>query len=201
MKLGICLAGVEDQFERALVERPKVGEPFVYMEIGVAHCDTWLSVCRVLKSTVIGTEWRTIGIDPWTPAFEAYQQKIAPEFGPDKALLLVQTREQAFETEKERIGDRLDFVFIDGCHTLKCVTGDFLSVEPLVVPGGLVVFHDADDRDKGLQAHCGIQENGVIPALKDLGLWDETRPGWKRLPDWIADASKDGANCACFEKL
>lgn len=199
------MAGLEDQFERALRERAKEGEPFVYAEIGTAHADTWLSVCRVLQTT--DAQWRTVGVDPWVPAFESYQQKIAPEFGPDKALLLVQTREEAFATEKERIGDRLDFVFIDGCHTKQCVMGDFLAVEPLVVPGGLVVFHDMDENDKGVQTHCGIRENGVIPALRELGLLgdsgivDDMRPGWKRLPDWIADEAKNGANCGVFEKL
>lgn len=199
MKLGICLAGVEDQFERALRDRAKDGQPFVYAEIGVAHCDSWIEVCHVLSTT--NSNWRTIGIDNWVHAFENYQQKIAPEFSPDKALLLVQTREEAFATEKERIGDRLDFVFIDGCHTKKCVMGDFLAVEPLVVPGGLVVFHDFDFIDKGLQTHCNIYENGVIPAAEELGLMSNCRPGWKRLPDWIADASKNGCNCGCFQRV
>lgn len=198
MNLGICMAGLESGFERAL-DRAKAGETFVYCEIGVAHCETFQSVCKLLDERK--ALWRAIAIDPWVPAFEAYQKKIAPDFGPDKALLLVQTREDAFATEKERIGDRLDFVFIDGCHTKKCVVGDFLSVEPLVVPAGIVVFHDFDDIDKGWQQHCSVSGTGVLPAVKELGLFDDTRPGWKRLPDWIADASKNGFNCGVFEKL
>lgn len=193
------MQGLEEVFERTILERAKPDQPFVFLEIGTAHCDTLQSVCRLLATTK--AQWRVIAVDPWTYAVENYQEKIAPEFGPDKALLLVQTREEAFATEKERIGDRLDFVFIDGCHTRACVMGDFLSVEPLVVPGGLVVFHDADEIDKGIQTHCGIRENGVIPALTELGLYDDSRPGWKRLPDWIADASKIGFNCAVFLRL
>lgn len=206
MTVGICMGGLEEVFERTLLERAKQDQPFVFLEIGTAHCDTLQSVCRLLATTK--AQWRTIAIDPWTYSFEAYMQKIAPEFSPEKALMLVQTREEAFSTEKERIGDRLDFVFIDGCHTKRCVMGDFLAVEPLVVPGGLVVFHDFDTQDKGFQSHCGINENGVMAAAEELGLLlndsrdDRTvRPGWKRLPTWIADASKNGANCGCFLKL
>lgn len=202
MKLGICLDGVEEQFERALLERAKPGQPFVYCEIGTAHCDTWVSVCRILDSTVESDKalWRTIGIDPWVHAFENYMTKIAPEFGPEKALLLVQTREEAFEKEKERIGDRLDFVFLDGCHSKQCVIGDFLSVEPLVVPGGLVVCHDIDQPPSGIQAHCNAP-CGVKEALEELGLWQNTRPGWKRLPDWTCDKTKNAFSCGVFERL
>lgn len=198
MSLGICLQGVEAEFENALRRRAKQSELFVYLECGTAHGDTWLSVCRVLAST--GAKWRTIGIDNWIYAFEEYQKKIAPEFGPDKALLLVQTREQAFATEKDRIGDRLDFVFIDGCHARPCVMGDFLSVEPLVVPGGIVVFHDLNQPPGGIQEHCNATPD-VAGALEELGLLQHARTGWRRLPDWIADASKNGFNCAVFEKV
>lgn len=198
MTLGICLSGVEDQFERALLERAKPHQPFVYVEIGTAHAETWLSVCRVLDTTF--SNWRTIGIDPWDKAMDAYLAKIQPEFPIDKALLLVATREVAFATEKERIGDRLNFVFLDGCHSKKCVIGDFEAVEPLVVPGGLVVFHDIEDVDGDIQVHC-MAERGVREGLKELGLWYESRQGWRRLPDWQCDKTKNAFSCACFEKL
>lgn len=198
MNLGICCSGLEDQFERALRERAKDDQSFVFMEIGTAHCDTLASVCKVLATTK--AQWRVVAIDPWQYACENYMKKISPEFGPDKALLLVQTREQAFATEKERIGDRLDFVFIDGCHAKPCVIGDFLSVEPLVVPGGLVVFHDTNQPPGGIQEHCNAQPD-VQGALEELGLWNDTLAGWKRLPDWIADASKNGFNCGVFQRV
>lgn len=198
MKLGICCSGLEDQFERALRERAKDWQSFVYCEIGTAHADTWLSVCRFLDHTE--AQWRTIGIDPWVHAFENYHNKIAPEFGPDKALLLVQTREEAFATEKERIGDRLDFVFIDGCHARLCVMEDFVSVEPLVVSGGLVVFHDIDQPPGDIQTHCNADQD-VKGALEHLGLWQNVRPGWRRLPDWQADKTKNGFSCGVFERL
>lgn len=200
MGLGICLSGVEEEFERALRERAVRGMPFVYLECGTANADTWINVCHVLRTT--GAQWRTIGVDPSVYAYENYQKKIEPQFGIERALMLVHTREEAFEKEKVRIGNRLDFVFIDGCHTKRCVMGDFLAVEPLVVSGGLVVFHDFDLLDKGEQTHCGMgAKAGVVEATAELGLYGGNRPGWKRLPNWIADASKNGADCGVFEKL
>lgn len=197
MTFGICTAGTEEAFEQALLERAKPDEPFVYLEIGVAHCETWQTVCEILNRT--GARWRTIGIDPWVHAFEAYRRRIEPEFNPAKALLLAQTREEAFRTEQARIGDNLDFVFIDGCHAKPCVMGDFLAVEPLVRPGGLVVFHDLAGSD-GFQQHCQ-QAMGVKEGLTELGLLDGSRPGWKRLDDWVGDGARNGATCGVFEKV
>ncbi len=198
MTLGICLSGVEENFERALRERATDGQPFVYLELGTANAETWFPVLLLLQET--DAKWRTIGIDPATYAFENYYKKIAPYFTTDEALMLVQTREQAFTTEKDRIGNRLDFVFIDGCHSQKCAMADFLSVEPLVVPGGLVVFHDIEQVPGEIQEHCNAPR-GVREALEELGLWKNTRPGWKRLPDWTCDKTKNAFSCACFEKV
>lgn len=198
MKLGICLEGCEEQFERALRERAKDHQAFVYVEIGTAQADTWLNVCRVLRTT--NSFWRTIGIDPSPDALDSYTRKIEPEFNHIEALMLVETREKAFETEIGRIGKWLDFVFLDGCHSKKCVIGDFEAVEPLVVLGGLVVFHDIEDVDGDLQMHC-MAPRGVRKGLEELGLWQNTRPGWKRLPDWQCDKTKNAFSCACFEKL
>lgn len=197
---GICTAGTEEQFEAALRELANPGQPFVYCEIGVAHCETWRAVCEILSET--GALWRTIGIDPWIYAFEAYQKGIEPLYGIDRALMLVQTREEAFATEMERIGPRLDFVFIDGCHGKPCAIGDFLAVESLVVPGGLVVFHDfgPDSQGTEMQTHC-LQPVGVREATADLRLLQDMRPGWSRLPDWVGDKSRNGATCGCFQRL
>lgn len=201
MKFGILTDGTEEAFEQALRERAKDGQPFVYCEIGVCQCETWLAVCQILEQTK--SDWKTIGIDPWVYAYEAYQKRIEPLFKPDKALMLTQTRQQAFWTERHQIGNRLDFVFIDGCHASPCVKGDFLAVEPLVVPGGLVVFHDfgPDSQVADPQPHCNRDRIEVREATMELGLLPETRPGWKRLPDWVGDKTKNGATCGCFQKL
>lgn len=198
MKLGICCDGLEEAFERAILERAKPNEPFVFMEIGTAYCETFLSVCRILEERK--ALWRAIAIDPWDKAMDAFLSKIQSEFPIEKALMFCVTREVAFATERKRIGNRLDFVFIDGCHSKKCVMGDFQAVEPLVVPRGIVVFHDIEDVPGEIQMHCNA-ERGVREGLEELGLWNQTRPGWKRLPDWQCDKTKNAFSCAVFEKV
>jgi predicted O-methyltransferase YrrM len=39
-------------------------------------------------------------------------------------------------------GQKLDFLFIDGDHSLAGVKSDFEMYSPLVRPGGFVAFHD-----------------------------------------------------------
>lgn len=195
MKFGICMEGVEEKFEQSLIALAKPEQPFVYAEIGTAYGETWLAVCQILSQTQ--ADWRTIGIDPWLPALEGYKLRVEPLFGPDKALMINQTREEAFEYP---FWPQLNFVFIDGCHAKPCVMGDFLAVEPLVVPGGLVVFHDFGPESSGLQPHCN-QLVAVRETVVELGLFDRSRPGWTRLLDWRGDKERNGATCGVFKKL
>lgn len=216
MKFGICMDGVEDKFEQSLIalakwcepslysncldnkyDHPHGNHPFVYLEIGTAYAETWLAVCQILSRT--NANWRTIGIDPWEPALENYKIRIEPVFA-DKAILINKTREEAFRDDMELIGPRLDFVFIDGCHAKPCVMGDFLAVEPLVVPGGLVVFHDFGPQSSGMQSHCN-QPLAVREATIELGLFGRHRPGWTQLLDWRGDKERNGATCGVFKKL
>jgi predicted O-methyltransferase YrrM len=60
-----------------------------------------------------------------------------------------------------------DFVFIDGDHTYDSVRADWENYSPLVVPGGVVVFHDIYER----------------PAYGVWRLWDEitSAPGSRHM--------------------
>src|SRR5688572_23451118 len=70
MNLGICMAGLEPHFERALRTRFKPGHPFHYVEIGVAYCQTLRAVVDVLSD--MGEGWTATGIDPWDAAREHF---------------------------------------------------------------------------------------------------------------------------------
>lgn len=192
MKLGICMDGVEAQFEKSLREMARAGEPFSYVEIGVAYCQTMAAVVEVLKAT--GAMWSAVGVDPAPFAREHFDRCLACE---DRAYLLNTDRESAFR----RWSLPIDFCLIDGCHGPVCVSGDFLSVEPHVNMGGLVIFHDFGTASIGQhQPHCKAPSN-VRGAVEILGLLDGTRPGWKRLPDWIGDHSMNGADCGVFRRI
>lgn len=48
----------------------------------------------------------------------------------------------SIELDKHYEGDPLSFVFIDGYHSFKYAFNDFSLVDPWLVPGGMVAFHD-----------------------------------------------------------
>jgi predicted O-methyltransferase YrrM len=52
-------------------------------------------------------------------------------------------KQEMFEEVKKRLpAGGLDFLFIDGDHTLSGVRSDYEMYSPLVKPGGAIVFHD-----------------------------------------------------------
>ena len=75
---------------------------------------------------------------------------------------------------------KLGAVMIDACHGKPCVMADFAAVEPHVVEGGIVMFHDAGRKEQGVdvQPHCNEPIN-VRAAIDHLGLWTNERPGWE----------------------
>jgi len=85
-------------------------------------------------------------------------------------------------------GERLDFLFIDGDHTLAGVARDFVMFAPLVRRGGLIAFHDIvpDYRTRyGRETAC---DTGGVPVF-----WDNLKCE-ARYPtrEFIADADQDG---------
>ena len=46
------------------------------------------------------------------------------------------------EVVRELMFGPIDFLFIDGDHTIKAVTADYINYSPLVREGGLIAFHD-----------------------------------------------------------
>jgi hypothetical protein len=79
-----------------------------------------------------------------------------------------------------------NILLIDGNHSLKHVTADFENYSPKVFRGGFVIFHDTKDDPNWQGQHWqgigeDIPENRIAVrwALKNLGLLDGSRPGWK----------------------
>ena len=57
--------------------------------------------------------------------------------------------------------DGLDFLFIDGDHTLDGVRRDYEMYSPLVKPGGAIVFHDICTHDAAFDCHVDQYWNEV----------------------------------------
>lgn len=187
--MGICWDGAEEQFEALLLAAATSHRPFHYLEVGVAYCQTMKAVYDALVDAR-HPAFRMTGIDP-EPIPQAGHQD-----------MLIDPRVVIHKSEACWVLPLLEpvhFAVIDGCHAEPCVTGDFLGVEEVSVPGTIVVFHDFQELAQGgdFQPHCG-QMVGVRKALQALGLLDNTRPRWCRLPDLHGDPSRNGADCGVF---
>jgi len=60
--------------------------------------------------------------------------------------------EDSLSAARQWPGTPIDLLFIDGDHVYEAVKQDYQSWKPYVRPGGLLVFHDYDDRHPGVQS-------------------------------------------------
>lgn len=72
---------------------------------------------------------------------------------------------------KQKYGQSIDLLFIDGSHTLADVHRDFTSWFPLVKPGGKILFHDYDPIHRGGLNHLGVRV--FIDALRTFDLLND----------------------------
>lgn len=183
---GFCMAGNEEAFCRMLElakpeklkATPFMADPFFYYEIGIGHGDTLLAVNEYLADVprfMVGVD-----VPAWLPKKEMPGTINLMTIGSEKFL-------SAKDTPKA------DFIFIDGCHGAPCVKRDFLLAEQKIKPGGIIAFHDTDPNCQGrhFQDHCGTGID-VRQALQDLGLMDDTRPGWRKVEETMGDVYRAG---------
>lgn len=210
--------GCEEPIEQLIKERlSNTEKEFNYLEIGVAECKTLLAVTQIILEnkfnknfTVIGLDLPTCGyvMDNLTNISKKFQE--IADFSilfdnsnvqPDTVSLILNKNPR--EEIIPKLNCDLDFVFIDGCHGRNCVVSDFLAIEKKVKQNGIVLFHDVGLEEQGTdwQDHCKENIN-VRQAVIDLGLWDETRVGWKILKyiNGTRTTGGYGNSCAAFVK-
>jgi hypothetical protein len=212
-KFGIRMDGCEEEFEQILKQTAAKFTPCNVLEIGTAGGTTlramWgiLEECKPQQFRLIGSDlpngWsldkpsldRLFG-DELVLTGENFTSALAYKLG--SVTLTLQDAKKflaTFESEKLPI----HFCFIDGCHGAPCVKADFLAVEPHVPSGGVVVFHDIGEIEQGTdwQGHCGQYIN-VRQGVKELGLLDGSRPGWKVVKEIQGDRLRGGEGNNCF---
>lgn len=128
-----CLTGT-----KFLLKKFRALKPEVYLEIGCAHLDTF----RIYESH-LPKDGLAIGVDlkvysPW----KTYQ----PDSGCQVSLFEGGSdNPQVIKKVKNVLGNqKIDFLFIDGCHDYDEVRSDWDNYSPLVRKGGMIVFHDVD---------------------------------------------------------
>lgn len=205
MKLGICMEGGEQQFLDVIEKQAKAcvdaGRPFLYVEIGVAYGQTLRGVWETVKgytgARVIGIElltwegWPTIDA-----AFSGEPFWMAPQGAEiTRAGVILGSSRDVLTSHLWK--DKIDVAFIDGCHSRLCATLDFIMVEEHISPTGIVIFHDAGEKEQGGGAmpHCH-KPMGVRDAINDLRLFENKRPGW-----WFNGMLPTANECAVFQRL
>ena len=161
-----------------IVEKLEQVHPHTVVEIGVWHGGTMKYWDDVVDNGLL------IGVD-MDPHFEESIKKIR-EYSNNRLEFIYgnsyapSTREKAVEILN---GREVDFLFIDGDHSMAGVSGDFETYSPLVREGGLVGFHDlscSNDvwnffgrlRRGRKEAYISSKDHGMgvwyKPYLKDL---------------------------------
>jgi cephalosporin hydroxylase len=85
-------------------------------------------------------------------------------------------------------GDRLDFLFIDGDHSLAGVSADYRIYAPLVAPGGLIAFHDIVPDYTTRYGRKTIACAGDVPVF-----WQQLKAQLPEYQEFVADPEQDGA--------
>lgn len=203
-KWGIFVQGSEKEFVRSILATQRNGEVWRYCELGIGDGDTLKAVADVASQ--LTESWEIYGVD--LPSYGGAALKLE-KFQPQNAVLshyrsysgkgihLCLFSNEVFLTDQEM---EFDLVFIDACHGKKCVMRDFQMVEPLVRSGGIVCFHDTDEIIQGIYPqHCskGIE---VRTALKELGLLNGNRPGWRLWSQTLGNRAYVSHGCMWFIK-
>lgn len=163
-------------------------DQFLYYEIGVGNGDTMEAVHSWL--TQRNVDHIIIGVDVPDYSGTACTHDV---------IVLDKSGSEVFLSN---ISQRANFIFIDACHGAPCVTRDFLLAEKKIKPGGVICFHDTDHNCQGnhFQAHCGTGID-VRRAVQELGLLDDTRPGWRKVNETFGDMTKAGHGALFVQKV
>lgn len=191
----------------------KLPGTFQYLEIGLAFAGTFSGVIKAIERNRIDP-WMAYGIDKAVGGWEYRPEMVAsalakwnPDFSGQPSGITnrpqIHTCGSVEFLRRYSPGHHFNFVLIDGCHSTGCCTQDFVLVEPLVKPGGIVMFHDADAGQQGpdfdVQPHCKIGI-GVRQALISLDILGGGRPGWRVMDDTVPTEAHPGRGSVFIQK-
>jgi len=146
----------------------KWGQPVNVLEIGTQKGGTLWLWCQLAdpQATIVSLD---LPDGPFGGGYSAIDVPHLRSFpGEDQTLKLItgNSHESRSLDAVKGFVDYLDFLFIDGDHTIEGVTQDWQMYNPLVRPGGLVVFHD-------------IAHHDFYPECDVKTLWDEIKEDYE----------------------
>ncbi len=84
-------------------------------------------------------------------------------------------------------GDQLDFLLIDGDHSLAGVSSDYEMYKGFVRPGGLIAFHDIVPDSRTRHGIPTVSDVGQVPAF-----WAQLKGTVGETREFIQDPEQDG---------
>jgi len=210
LELGFGMQGLGHQVAQYVQEVCTRFDKVTYLEIGVGEGTTLAAIADRLRKLAV--QWRAIGVDlPDGYSLDLFRvnktmrTKMLPFAETRTSVLLPWNRVTLHLADSQKFlltwDELVNLVLIDGCHGKPCAKNDFLNIEPWVVPGGYVMFHDfGQDQQWQSQPHCpeGIDVRG---ACAELGLLDNNREGWRFIGTLIGDKPAGSGDMGVFEKL
>ena len=144
--------------------------PSIIVELGVHNGSSYTAFCEAVKALKLST--KCYGVDTWEGEEHAgfYTNEIYDELKahhskdfPSISTLLRCTFDEALTKIQD---NSIDLLHIDGLHTYEAVKHDFDSWLPKVKEGGVVLFHDTQEKQR------------------DFGVWKLWEELKKRNPDY-----------------
>lgn len=135
-------------------------QPKIILEIGTARGGTCLIWSHLASERVI-----TCDLNDMTRQAPLFTKFPPPGSGCRVTLLSGNSHNPEFKARvaDELNGEKVDFLFIDGDHTVCGVTADYNDYKEFVRPGGLIAFHD-------------IVERQPLPTNQVYYLWQKLKP-------------------------
>lgn len=159
----------------ALAKAVAALEPQTILEIGTARGGTLLVWSSLAARRVISCD--LVHRPAQKPLLEALPP---PGSGCRVTLLTGNSHDAGFKQRvaQELAGEKVDFLFIDGDHTVDGVAADYNDYKEFVRPGGLIAFHD-------------IIENQPLPDNQVFHFWKQVKPG-KTVEEFVDDPGQCG---------
>ena len=121
------------------------------LEIGVYGGGSFALWCYLASGKKIGIDSGSIG-GPIHQRVDNFKSRFGEVY-----ILKGDSHDEAIKDQVVNIldGDKLDFLFIDGDHTLEGVKMDYEMYSPLVRSGGWIGFHDVTESEYHKQMNAG----------------------------------------------
>jgi len=143
-KVNIGLTSIDRNEAEFLLQILLELKPSVTLEIGLAYGISAMVICSTLENI---SSNRHIIIDPYQSSQSGYRGIglfNLQRAGFERLIEFHETFSYIALPQIEANGQKIDFAFIDGCHTFDFVLVDFFYIDKILREGGIVVFDDAD---------------------------------------------------------